>query len=60
MGEEFHRSRPELVDPDRLRRQPGGIVDDQPPLGDRQRLLHAEISAAVTEIIDHIPQRDQT
>lgn len=36
----------------------GRYVDEQPPLGDRQR-LHAEISAAVTDIIGHIPQRDQ-
>lgn len=34
----------------------GRYVDDQPPLGDRQR-LHTEISAAVTDIIGHIPQR---
>lgn len=37
----------------------GRYVDDQPPLGDRQR-LHAEISAAVTDIISRIPQRDQS
>ncbi len=36
----------------------GRYQDDQPPLGDRQRLSH-EISAAVAEIIGHIPQRDQ-
>ena len=36
----------------------GRYVDDQPPLGDRER-LHAEISAAVDDIIGHIPQRDQ-
>ena len=36
----------------------GRYVDDQPPLGDRQR-LHAEISAAVDAIIGHIPQRGQ-
>ena len=36
----------------------GRYVDDQPPLGDRQR-LHAEISAAVGDIISHIPQRGQ-
>ena len=36
----------------------GRYVDDQPPLGDRQR-LHAEISATVDAIIGHIPQRGQ-
>lgn len=36
----------------------GRYVDDQPPLGDRQR-LHIEISAAVADIIGHIPQLDQ-
>ena len=34
----------------------GRYVDDQPPLGDRQR-LHAEISSAVEDIIAHIPRR---
>lgn len=37
----------------------GRYQDDQPPLGDRQRLSR-EISAAVADIIGHIPQRDQT
>ena len=36
----------------------GRYQDDQPPLGDRQRLSR-EISAAVADIIGHIPQRDQ-
>ena len=36
----------------------GRYVDDQPPLGNRER-LHAEISAAVAHIIGHVPQRDQ-
>lgn len=36
----------------------GRYVDDQPPLGDVQR-LHAEISAAVADIIGRIPLRDQ-
>ncbi|MDE2788062.1 MAG: nucleotidyltransferase domain-containing protein [Chloroflexota bacterium] len=36
----------------------GRYADDQPPLGDMQR-LHTEISAAVADIIGHIPQRDQ-
>ena len=36
----------------------GRYVDDQPPLGDRQR-LHTEISAAVDDIFGHIPQRGQ-
>ena len=36
----------------------GRYVDDQPPLGDRQR-LHTEISDAVDDIFGHIPQRDQ-
>ena len=35
----------------------GRYEDDQPPLGDRQRLLR-DISAAVADIISHIPQRD--
>lgn len=37
----------------------GRYLDDQPPLGDRQ-LLSGEIAAAVTDIIGHIPQRDQS
>ena len=36
----------------------GRYQDDQPPLNDRQRLSR-EISAAVADIIGHIPQRDQ-
>ena len=36
----------------------GRYVDDQPPLGDRQRMSR-QISAAVDDIISHIPQRDQ-
>ena len=36
----------------------GRYEDDQPPLGDRQHLLR-DISAAVADIISHIPQRDQ-
>ena len=36
----------------------GRYQDDQPPLGDRQRLSR-EISAAVADIIGHIPERDQ-
>ena len=36
----------------------GRYQDDQPPLNDRQR-LSCEISAAVADIIGHIPQRDQ-
>jgi HEPN domain-containing protein len=36
----------------------GRYQDDQPALGDRQRLSH-EIYAAVTEAISRIPQRDQ-
>ncbi len=36
----------------------GRYVEDQPPLSDRQR-LHAEISAAVDDIIGRIPQRGQ-
>lgn len=36
----------------------GRYQDDQPSLGDRQRMSR-EISAAVTDIIGHIPQRDQ-
>jgi HEPN domain-containing protein len=37
----------------------GRYQDDQPPLGDRQRLSR-EISAAVTDIIGRVPQRDQS
>ena len=36
----------------------GRYQDEQPPLGDRQRLCH-EISSAVSAIIDQIPQRPQ-
>lgn len=36
----------------------GRYEDDQPSLGDRQQLSR-EISAAVADIIAHIPQRDQ-
>ena len=36
----------------------GRYQDDQPPLGDRQGLSR-EISAAVTDIIGRVPQRDQ-
>ena len=36
----------------------GRYQDDQPSLGDRQRMSR-EISAAVADIIGHIPQRDQ-
>ncbi len=36
----------------------GRYEDDQPTLGDRQR-LHTEISAAVADIIGHIAQRGQ-
>ena len=36
----------------------GRYQDDQPPLGDRQR-MSLEISSAVADIIGHIPLRDQ-
>lgn len=37
----------------------GRYEDDQPPLGNRQQLSR-EIAAAVADIIDHLPQRDQS
>ena len=35
----------------------GRYADEQPPLGDRQ-LLYRQISAAVAELLNHIPPRD--
>ena len=35
----------------------GRYADEQPPLGDRQ-LLYRQISAAVAELLDHIPPHD--
>ena len=35
----------------------GRYADEQPPLGDRQ-LLYRQISAAVAELLNHIPPHD--